>query len=80
MVWLDQGLSEDRDTDGHVDLICRFHRLRRSVAAVRPARRPQSRAHGEQPGASLAAGLDVIDFTPLARRPKSRARWSPTPT
>jgi agmatine deiminase len=66
VVWLGQGLVEDRDTDGHVDLIAAFTRpgqvLLQSVAPGAPSheRLTDNRARAQ------AAGLDVVDFPILA--------------
>ncbi|MCW2993588.1 MAG: agmatine deiminase family protein [Conexibacter sp.] len=66
VVWLGQGLLEDKDTDGHVDLIAAF---------VRPGVVLLQRASADNPNhdnlarnreIALAAGLEVIDFDPLA--------------
>ena len=61
VVWLGQGLAEDKDTDGHVDLVAAF---------TRPARSPAEHAAGHPSHEHLAAnrsrlpaaGLDVVDF------------------
>jgi agmatine deiminase len=66
IVWLGQGLIEDRDTDGHVDLIAAFTRpgevLLQSVARGEPnhERMADNRTRLQ------AAGLDVVDFPLLA--------------
>jgi agmatine deiminase len=66
VVWLGQGLLEDKDTDGHVDLIAAF---------VAPGRVLLQRAAPDNPNhdnmarnreIAVAAGLEVIDFDPLA--------------
>ena len=65
-VWLGQGLLEDKDTDGHVDLIAAF---------IKPGTVLLQRAAPDNPNhdnmarnreIAVAAGLDVIDFDPLA--------------
>jgi agmatine deiminase len=62
VVWLGQGLAEDRDTDGHVDLVAAFTRpgevLLQSVAPGEPSheRMADNRTRLQ------AAGLDVVDF------------------
>jgi agmatine deiminase len=62
VVWLGQGLVEDRDTDGHVDLVAAFTRpgevLLQSVAPGQPSHEllADNRARLQ------AAGLDVLDF------------------
>jgi agmatine deiminase len=66
VVWLGQGLVEDRDTDGHVDLIAAFvapgRLLLQSTAPGTPNHEPMA-ANRER---ALAAGLEVLDFEPLA--------------
>ncbi|HEX7297484.1 MAG TPA: agmatine deiminase family protein [Solirubrobacteraceae bacterium] len=65
VVWLGQGLVEDRDTDGHVDLIAAFtpsgEVLLQSVAPGEPSheRMADNRTRLQ------AAGLDVVDFPVL---------------
>jgi agmatine deiminase len=66
VVWLGHGLVEDRDTDGHVDLIAAFTKpgtvlLQR--AAVTNPNHDNLAANRE---IAIAAGLEVIDFDPLA--------------
>jgi agmatine deiminase len=62
IVWLGQGLVEDRDTDGHVDLVAAFTRpgevLLQSVAAGEPSHERMA----DNRDRALAAGLEVIDF------------------
>jgi agmatine deiminase len=66
IVWLGEGLVEDRDTDGHVDLIASFcapgRVLLQSVAEDNPnhARCEENRRRAE------AAGIEVIPFDHLA--------------
>jgi agmatine deiminase len=66
VVWFGHGLVEDRDTDGHVDLIAAFTKpgtvlLQR--AAVTNPNHDNLAANRE---IAIAAGLEVIDFDPLA--------------
>jgi agmatine deiminase len=66
IVWLGQGLVEDRDTDGHVDMIAAFTRpgevLLQSVEPGAPShdRMADNRAR------LVAAGMEVVDFPILA--------------
>ena len=62
IVWLGNGLVEDRDTDGHVDLIAAFTRpgqvLLQTVDAANP-----NYEHCEENRARLeAAGIDVLEL------------------
>lgn len=66
VIWLGQGLSEDRDTDGHVDLIC--VPLRPKEVLVQSA---TPGTHDHDPMAANAAklvseGFHVVDFPLLA--------------
>jgi agmatine deiminase len=66
VVWLGQGLLEDKDTDGHVDLIAAFTKpgtvLLQRAAPNNPNH--DNMAHNRE--VAVAAGLEVIDFDPLA--------------
>jgi agmatine deiminase len=62
VVWLGHGLLEDRDTDGHVDLIAAFARPGQVLLQTVP---PKNANHGrcEENRARLAlAGLEVIEL------------------
>jgi agmatine deiminase len=63
-VWLGQGLIEDRDTDGHIDLIAAFtrpgHVLLQTVAAQNP-----NFAHCEENRARLRAAQITVSELPL---------------
>ena len=62
IVWLGQGLLEDRDTDGHVDLIAAFTRPGQVLLQTVPEQNP-NHEHCEENRARLAgAGLDVIEL------------------
>jgi agmatine deiminase len=66
VVWLGQGLVEDRDTDGHVDLIATFVAANRLLLQVAPPGTPNHDnmvVNGER---ARAADIDVIDFAPLS--------------
>jgi agmatine deiminase len=62
VVWLGQGLVEDRDTDGHVDLIAAFTRpgevLLQTVAPGEPSHERMADNHSRL----VAADLDVVKF------------------
>ncbi len=59
-VWLGQGLVEDRDTDGHVDLIAAFTRPGRVLLQSAPASNP-NHEHTEANARRLRdAGIDVV--------------------
>jgi agmatine deiminase len=66
VVWLGLGLKEDRDTDGHVDLIAVFTDAGKLLLQCRPGGDPDEQAMAENRERALGAGLDVIDFGPLA--------------
>jgi agmatine deiminase len=66
LVWLKQGLVEDRDTDGHVDLIAAFLEPGRLLLQ---STAPGTRNHdnmAENRRIAEAAGLEVVDFPVLA--------------
>jgi agmatine deiminase len=67
VVWLGRGLVEDRDTDGHVDLIAAFAADGRLLLQSRPPGDPDHEAMADNHERAAAAGLDVIAFEPLAR-------------
>ncbi len=66
VVWLGRGLREDRDTDGHIDLIALFNDAGSLLLQARPAGDPDHEAMAENRERAIAAGLDVIEFSPLA--------------
>jgi agmatine deiminase len=67
IVWLPRGLVEDRDTDGHVDLIAAFTDTGSLLLQARPPGDPNHESMAENRDRAQRAGLDVIDFPPLAR-------------
>jgi agmatine deiminase len=66
VVWLKQGLGEDRDTDGHVDLVASFTDAGALLLQSRPAGDPDHEPMAENRERAIAAGLSVVDFGPLA--------------
>jgi agmatine deiminase len=68
IVWLEMGLVEDRDTDGHVDLIATFTRPGRALLQTVPAGNPNydNCEHNRQ--RLQSAGIDVVElpFLPYA--------------
>ena len=76
IVWLGDGLVEDRDTDGHVDLIAAFTPdggvLLQTVAPDNPN---HARLRGE-PGRLQAAGPGRSPSCRTCRTPRSRASGS----
>ncbi len=62
VVWLGQGLAEDRDTDGHVDLIAAFTRPGEVLLQSSPPGTPSSERMAENRTRLVAAGLEVVDF------------------
>jgi agmatine deiminase len=65
VVWLGQGLAEDRDTDGHVDLIAAFTRPGEVLLQSAPPGNPNHERMADNRARLLAAGLNVIDFPVL---------------
>jgi agmatine deiminase len=66
VVWLGQGLVEDRDTDGHVDLIAVFTAPGTLLLQSAPPENPNHEAMAANRERAQAAGLDVVEFPPLA--------------
>ena len=66
VVWLGLGLVDDRDTDGHIDCIATFTDEGELLLQSRPAGDPDHESMAENRERALAAGLEVIDFPPLA--------------
>jgi agmatine deiminase len=62
VVWLGQGLAEDRDTDGHVDLIAAFIRPGQVLLQSTPPGTPSSERMADNRSRLVAAGLEVVDF------------------
>jgi agmatine deiminase len=65
VVWLRDGLIEDRDTDGHVDLIAAFTGPRAAVMQTVPAGNPNFDGCLENLERARAAGISVIPFEHL---------------
>jgi agmatine deiminase len=66
VVWLDRGLVEDKDTDGHVDLIAAFTRPGTVLLQRAAADNPNHDNMARNREIAVGAGLEVIDFDPLA--------------
>jgi agmatine deiminase len=66
VVWLGLGLHEDRDTDGHVDLIAVFDDVGALLLQSRPPGDPDHEAMADNRERAVAASLDVVGFEPLA--------------
>jgi agmatine deiminase len=66
VVWLGQGLVEDRDTDGHVDLIAAFTKPGTVLLQRAAADNPNHDNLAANREIAVAAGLEVLDFDPLA--------------
>jgi agmatine deiminase len=62
VVWLGQGLAEDRDTDGHVDLIAAFIRPGQVLLQSTPPGTPSSERMADNRSRLVAAGLEAVDF------------------
>jgi len=61
-IWLGQGLVEDRDTDGHVDLIAAFTRRNRVLLQTVEPNNPNHDNCEENVRRLQAAGLDVVEL------------------
>jgi agmatine deiminase len=66
VVWLGQGLVEDRDTDGHVDLIAAFTKPGTVLLQRAAPDNPNHDNLAANREIAVAAGLAVLDFDPLA--------------
>ena len=66
VVWLGQGLVEDRDTDGHVDLVAVFTGPGRVLLQSAEPGSPNHERLADNRERALAAGLEVVDFPVLA--------------
>jgi agmatine deiminase len=66
VVWLEKGLVEDKDTDGHVDLIAAFTRPGTVLLQRAATDNPNHDNMARNREIAVAAGLEVIDFDPLA--------------
>jgi agmatine deiminase len=62
VVWLGRGLLEDRDTDGHVDLIAAFTRPGQVLLQTVPPENPNSDAMLANRSVLVASDLDVIEL------------------
>jgi agmatine deiminase len=66
IVWLGQGLVEDRDTDGHVDLIASFCGPARALLQTVPEGNPNFAACEENLRRAVDAGIEVVALDRLA--------------
>jgi agmatine deiminase len=66
IVWLGNGLVEDRDTDGHVDLIASFCGPGRALLQAVPEDNPNFEACEENRRRAQDAGIDVVALDRLA--------------
>jgi agmatine deiminase len=66
VVWLERGLVEDRDTDGHVDLVAAFLAPGRLLLQRCAPDNPNHDTMVRNRAIAVAAGLEVVDFDPLA--------------
>jgi agmatine deiminase len=67
IVWLGDGLVEDRDTDGHVDLVAAFTAPGQVVLQTAPVGDPNHEAMAENEARLRAAGIDVVAMPWLPR-------------
>jgi agmatine deiminase len=65
LVWLGLGLAEDRDTDGHVDLIAAFTPDRRALAQTVPSGGPNHERCAENLQRMHDAGIETIEIPHL---------------
>jgi agmatine deiminase len=65
VVWLGQGLIEDRDTDGHVDLIAAFTRPGRALLQIVEPENPNYEHCFENRRRLEAAGIEVLELPHL---------------
>ena len=65
IVWLGQGLAEDRDTDGHVDLIAAVAPDRRVLVQTAPEANPNHERCAENSERLQAAGYETIELPVL---------------
>jgi agmatine deiminase len=68
IVWLGDGLVEDRDTDGHVDLIAAFTRPGQVLLQTVAESNPNYERCEENRTRLLAAGMDVLELPLLPYR------------
>ena len=66
-VWLDRGLVEDGDTDGHVDNICAFSEPGKVLLQTAPEGDPNYENAQENLDLLSAAGLEVVELDLLPR-------------
>jgi agmatine deiminase len=66
VIWLGDGLAEDRDTDGHVDLIAAFAAPGRVLLQSAEPGNPNHEPMAANRERAVAAGLEVEDFPLLA--------------
>jgi agmatine deiminase len=62
VLWLGEGLVEDRDTDGHVDNVCAFTAPGRVLLQTAPPGNPNHAAGVENARRLAAAGLEVVEL------------------
>jgi agmatine deiminase len=66
VVWLEQGLVEDRDTDGHIDMFAAFTRPGEVLLQAIVPGAPSHQRMADNRARLVAAGLQVVDFPILA--------------
>lgn len=67
VVWLERGLLEDADTDGHVDNVCVVLEPGRVLLQSAPDGDPNRTTAAENAATLRAAGLDVVELELLPR-------------
>ncbi len=68
LIWLGLGLVEDRDTDGHVDLIATFTPDRRALVQTVPTDNPNHERCAENAQRLAEAGVETIEIPHLSYR------------
>ncbi len=72
-IWLERGLAEDADTDGHVDNICAFYGPRKALLQAAPAGDPNQGPMAHNRAILEESGVEVtpIDMLPRTKRPET---------
>lgn len=74
-MWLGRGLVEDRDTDGHVDLIAAFTRPGQVLLQTVGAENPNFEGCEDNRARLRAAGLEVLELPWLPYVTVAESGW-----